>query len=136
MLAKWERIYRIFFYGVLVTVAALVLWKLIPVLWEALVKGGWRPRAALVFLVGWYVTVRLAARTNRFRAFVSRWQCRSLVHGLCFNLFFFGLPLGLFAYLAPLHTRQELLLSMGLTLVLVSIVGWLSSRPTSSSSPR
>ena len=135
MLAKWERIYRILFYGVLATVATLVLWKLIPALWEALVTGGWRPRAALVFLVGWYITVRLAARTNRFRASLSHWQGTSLVHALFFNLFFFGLPLSVFAYLAPLHNRKELLLSMGLMLVLISVIGWLPSRTTHSSSP-
>jgi hypothetical protein len=136
MLAKWERVYRIFFYGLLAAVATLVLWMFIPVLWEALVTGGWRPRAAFVFLVGWYITVRLAARTNRFRALVSRWQGRSLVHAFCFNLFLFALPVSVFAYLAPLHDREQLLLSNGLMLVLVSVVGWLPGRGTRSSGLR
>jgi len=124
-----------FFYALLAVVAALFLWKAVPVVWESMMSG-WRPRAALSFLVGWYVIVRLAARTNRFRTLANRWQSSGLLYGLCFNLLFFGLPLGVFAYLAPLHHRGEMLVWIVAMSVLISIVAWFPTRKVHSDTPQ
>jgi hypothetical protein len=132
MLAKWERIYRGFFYGLLVAVAALVLWKFIPVWWEAMVTGGWRARSAFVFLVTWYLALRLAARTKSFRAFVVHWKSRGVLSGLCFNLLVLGFPLGLFAYLAPRNHRVEPIVWIVVMSVLTSIVEWSEARKADS----
>ena len=78
MLERWERIYRLFFNGLIAAVAVLVLWKLLPVLGDLLVNGGWKPRAAFAVLIGYFATMRLVARTVRFRAFVMYWHTRSL----------------------------------------------------------
>jgi hypothetical protein len=131
MLERWERIYRVFFYGLLAAVAVLVLWKLIPVLWDVLVNGGWRPRAAFTLLIGYYATMRLVARTTRFHAFVMYWHMRSLLHVICFNLLFLVLPLAVVLYLAPVRNPPLLLVSIGLILVLAAVIEW-KARPTSS----
>ena len=132
MLTKWERIYRGLFYGLLATVAALALWNFMPVWWEATVTGGWRTRFAFVFLIGWYFALRLAARTKSFRAFAFHWKAKGGPYGLCFNLFFLGFPLGLFAYLAPRNHRVEPIIGIVVMLVLTSIVEWLDARKTDS----
>lgn len=115
MLERWERIYRVFFYSLLAVAAVLMLWKLIPELWDVLVNGGWRPRAAFAFLISYYVTLHLIARTARFHAFVMYWHTRSLSHVICFNLLFLVLPLAVALYLAPLRNAALLLLSIGFT---------------------
>jgi|CZKH01.1.fsa_nt_gi hypothetical protein len=80
MPSKWERIYRGFFYSLLAAVAAVVLWKVVPVLWEAIVTGGWKARSAFVFLIGWYFALRLAAGTESFRSFVVHWKAKGLLY--------------------------------------------------------
>jgi hypothetical protein len=120
----------------LAVVAAIVLWKALPTVWESLMTGGWRPRAALAFIVGWYVIMRVAVRTNRFRALVNRCQSSGLLCGFSFNLLLFGLPLGVFAYLAPFHHRGDMLASIVVMLVLISIFAWRSTRKIHSDTPQ
>jgi hypothetical protein len=124
MLKRWERIYRVLFYGLLVAVAALVLWALIPSLWAVLVNGGWRPRGAFALLIGYYVTIRLVAKTTRFHAFVVYWHTRSFLHVICFKLLFLLLPLAVVFYLAPLRNPGGMLGSIGLMLVLAAVIEW------------
>jgi hypothetical protein len=128
MLARWERIYRVFFFAVLIAVAALVIWKALPVLWDALAHGGWRPRTAFGLCIGWYVTVRLLAKTSRFRAFVSLCLNSGLLHVVGFNFLFVVFPLGVCLYLAPLRNPGEMLFSTALIMVLMSVVEWKGRR--------
>ena len=88
MLERWERVYRVFFFSLLVVVAGLVLWKMVPELWELLVNGGWRPRVSLAFLMIYYVTLRLFARTARFHVLEKCWHTKSLLHVICLTCFF------------------------------------------------
>jgi hypothetical protein len=128
MPATWELVYLRVFYILLSVVAALVLWRALPTVWESLMTGGWRPRAALALIVGWYVIMRIAARTNRFRALVERCQSSGLACGLSFHLLLLGLPLGVFAYLAPFHRRGDMFVSIVVMLILISIFAWRSTR--------
>jgi hypothetical protein len=130
MLERWERIYRVFFYSLLTVVAVLVLWKLLPELCDVLVNGGWRPRAAFAFLISYYVTLRLIARTARFHALIMYWH-RSLPHIVCYNLLFVVSPLAVALYLAPLRNPALLLLSIGLPSLLAAVIEW-RARPTHS----
>jgi hypothetical protein len=133
MLERWERIYTIFFYGLLVAVAALFAWQLIPALWNAVVHSGWRPRAAFGLLIGWYIIMRLVTKSAGFRAHVSDWQTRSLLHMMCFHLLFMASPMGVALYLVPVHDPGEMLVSIIMMSVLFSVVVW-RARPTISRS--
>ena len=119
------------FYGLLAAVAALVLWKAIPLLWDVLVNGGWKPRAAFALFIGYYVTLRLVASTTRFHAFVACWHTKSLLHVICFKLLFVALPLAIVLYIAPLHNPGLLLASIGLMLVLSAVIEWKARVPSS-----
>ena len=103
-----------------------------PVLWEAIVTGGWKARSAFVFLIGWYFALRLAAGTESFRSFVVHWKAKGLLYGLFFNLLFLGFPLGLFAYLTPRNHRMEPIIWIVVMSVLTSIVEWSGARKTDS----
>jgi hypothetical protein len=133
---RWERIYRNLFHSLLAMVAALILWKIVPVIWESLISGGWRPRAAFALLISWYFMIRFAAQTGRFRAFANRWQSSGLFKGLCFSLLVWGLPLSTFAFLAPLHHRAETLIWIVIMCGLLSIATWLPTRRTHSDTPQ
>ena len=132
MTERWERIYRYFFFGLLAAVAAVVLWRFIPVWWETMVTGGWRPRSAFVFLIVWYVALRLTARTKSFRSFVTLAKAKGVLYGLCFNLVFLGFPLGVFAYLGPRNHRLEPVIWIVIMSVLISIVESSAARKTDS----
>ena len=120
----WERTYRRCFYGLLAVVAALVLWKTAPTMWEALRSGGWRPRAAVTFLVGWCVIMRLATRTDFFHRLANSWEGSGLFGVLGWNMLFWGLPVGIFTYLCPLQHRGEAFMSLALMWVGLSIAEW------------
>ena len=124
MLERWERIYRVFFFGLLAVVAVFVIWKLIPELWDLLVNGGWRPRAAFALFIGYYGALRLVARTPQFHAFVMHWHTNSLPHVICFRLFFLVLPMAVVFDLAPLRNPGLMLVSVGLMVVLSAVIEW------------
>jgi hypothetical protein len=121
MPAKWERVYLGMLYVLLAAVAALFFW-------DIMTTNGWRVRSAFIFVIGWGIAVRVGAKwiPSRLTASLHGWLARGRLHVFCFNLLWFGVPFGIFAYLARWHSRLEMLT----IILLASLMPLLFMRPS------
>ena len=126
-LEGWERIYRRFFFGLLIVVGVVVGWGVASLVVDDIRTRNWRLVLELGALVAWVLIFRVAMRIPRLQKAIVRLATGSFASVLLLNLTVMGLPAAIVFYLAPRSPHWGSVISLAVTIAIVSVFQWRSA---------